>query len=91
MVPLKCNFTHAHVYWLVGTRVQTCVPLRVMEHSLVSLTVDLCSTKDFTHVYAALVHTYVGTYTYATHVLPTCSRQSLRRIVSQDAYYKRLL
>ena len=86
MVPLKGNFTHARVYWLVHMRVQTYVLLQVMEHSQVSLTVQVCYTKGCTHAYAAQVDTYVGTYTYATRVSPTCSRQSLRRIFSQGAY-----
>ena len=81
-VPLKCNFTHVHVYWLVHTCVQTCVPLWVMEHLRVSFNVHVCYTKGCTHIYAARV----DTYTYATHVLPTCSRQSLRKIVSQGTY-----
>ena len=86
MVLLKCNFTHAQMYWLARIHVQTCVPLRVMEHSRVSLTVDACYTKGCTHAYATRVDTYIGTYTYATRVLPTCSRQGFRRIVSQGAY-----
>ena len=85
-VPLKGNFTHARVYWLVCTHVQTCVLLWVMEHSQVSLTVQVCYTKGCTHMYAAQVDTYVGTYMYATRVSPTCSRQSLRRIFTQGTY-----
>ena len=72
------------VCWLVQ-HMQTCVPLRVMEHSRVSLTVHTCYMKGCTHVYAAQVDTYIGTYTYATHVSPMCCRQSLR-IASQGAY-----
>ena len=85
-VPLKCNFTHAPVYWIVCTCVQTCVPLQVMEQSRVSLTVHTCHTKGCTHAYAARVDVYVGMYTYATHMSPMCSRQSLRRIISQGTY-----
>ena len=82
MVPLKFNFIHARVYWLIHMRVQTCVPLGVMEYSLVSVTMHTGYTKGCTHTYAARV----DTYTYATCVSPACSRQSLRRIVSQGAY-----
>ena len=70
MVPLKCNFTHVRVYWLVCMRVQTCVPLRVIEHLRASLTAHTCYTKGCTHVYAAQVYIYIGTYTYATGILP---------------------
>ena len=82
MVPLKCNFTHTRMYWVVHTRVQTCIPLRMMGHLRVSLTVHACYMKGCTHACGARV----DTYTYATRVSPTCSRQSLRRIVSQGAY-----
>ena len=74
--------THTHVYWLVHTRVQTCVLLRVMEYSRVSHTVHWCYTKGYTHACGARVDTCM----YETLVLPTCSNQSLRRIVSQGAY-----
>ena len=74
------------MYWLVRTHVQTCVPLWVMEHSRVSLTAHVCYTKGCTQVYAAWVDTYVGMYTYATGVSPTCSRQNLKRIVLQGTY-----
>ena len=86
MVLLKCNFTHAYVYWLVRTCVQTCVPLRVMEHSRVALTVHACYTKGCKHVDAAWVDTCIGMYTYVTRMLPMCSRKSVRRIVSQSTY-----
>ena len=82
MVPLKCNFTHVRVYWLVHTHVQTCVLLQVMEHLRVSLTVHACHTKGCTHMCGARV----DTYTYETNVSLTCSRQNLKRIVSQGAY-----
>ena len=60
-VPLKCNFIRVHVYWLVHTHVQTCVPLRVMGHRRVSLTVHMCYMKGCTHAYAAQVDTQVRT------------------------------
>ena len=82
VVPLKCNFTHVHVYWLVHMHVQTCVPLQMMEHLRVSLTVHKCYTKGCTHTYA----TRVDAYAYATRMSPMCSRQSLTRIVSQGTY-----
>ena len=78
--------SHMRVYWLVHTHVQICVPLRVMEHLRVSLTVHACYMKGCIHAYAALVDTYIGTYMYATRMLPTRSRQSLRRIVPQGTY-----
>ena len=59
-----------------------CVLLRVLEHSWVSLIVHACYTKGCTHACGA----QVDTYTYDTHVSPTWSRQSLRRIVSQNTY-----
>ena len=74
------------MYWLVRTHVQTCVPLRVMEHSWVSLTAHACYTKGCTHAYAAQVDTYIGTYTYDTGVSPMCSRQGLKSIVLQGVY-----
>ena len=86
MVPLKCNFSHMRVYWLVLIHVQTCVPLRVMEQSWVSLTAHVYYTKGWTHAYVAWVDTYIGMYIYATGVSPTCSRQSLRKIVLQGTY-----
>ena len=70
------------VYWLVYKRVQTYVPLQVIEHSRVSLTEHADYMKGCTHAYAA----QVDAYTYATCVLCKCSRQSLRRIVSQGTY-----
>ena len=48
--------------------------------TLMSLTIHVCYTNGCTHAYAAQVDTYVGTYTCATRVSPTCSKQSLRRI-----------
>ena len=85
-VLLKCNFTHVHMYWLVRMHEQICIQLRVMEHSRVSLTAHACYMKGCTQAYAARVDTYVGMYTYATGVSPMCSKQSLKRIVSQGAY-----
>ena len=61
--------SHTHVYWLVCTHVQTCVPFWVMEHSQVSLIMHVCYMKGCTHVYAARVDTYVGMYTYACRLL----------------------
>ena len=39
MVPLKCNFTHMHMHWLVIMCVQTCVPLQVKEYLLYPLVI----------------------------------------------------
>ena len=89
MVPLKGNFTHVRVYWLVRTHVQTCVNMcPVMSNgTLASLTYCTSVLHEGLYTcYAAPVDTYVGTYTYATCVSPTCSRESLRRIFSQGAY-----
>ena len=64
----------------------TLVGLNLLHMRVTQRAAHACYTKGCTHTYAARVDTYIGTYTYDTGVSPTCSRQSLKSIVSQGAY-----
>ena len=72
--------SHTRVYWLVHMCVCKQVSCYEWWNTRESYLVYTCYTKGCTHVYAGQVDTYVGTYMYATRVLSTCSKQSLRRI-----------
>ena len=86
MVPFKCNFTHAHVYWLVRTCVQIYVSLRVMEHSRVSLTVHACYTKGCTHVL------HKGLYTRVTQrAVHACDTKGCTRVRCSSRYIRRYI
>ena len=77
---------HTHACVLASPHAHANMCPVTSDGTLMSLTVHACYMKGCTHVYAARVDTYIGTYVYATRMSPMCIRQSLRRIVSQGAY-----
>ena len=68
-VPLKCNFTHVRMYWLVHMRAQTCII--TSDDTLTSLTYFTrmlhkglhthvwCSSAYITRVVLECIHTHV--------------------------------